>query len=85
MLWVVTPEGSDQWNLAKVPDARFTAKAECQRQADDLNAFEATMTKAHGTSHQSHDAFTCFPCFVDPRLEGALLYEGASPPGIKKK
>ena len=43
------------------------------------------MTKAHGTSREAHDAFTCFPCTVDPRPEGALLYEGAKPPGIKKK
>jgi hypothetical protein len=85
VLWVEAPEGSDQWNIPKVPESRFTVKADCQRRADDLNVFEATMTKAHGTSREAHDAFTCFPCTVDPRPEGALLYEGAKPPGIKKK
>jgi hypothetical protein len=39
-------------------------------------------TKAHGTSREARDAFTCFPC---TRPEGALLYEGANGPGIKKK
>jgi hypothetical protein len=85
VLWVETPEGSDQWNIAKVPGTRFAERADCQRRADDLNAFEATMTKAHGTSREAHDTFTCFPCTVDPRPEGALLYEGATPPGTKKK
>jgi hypothetical protein len=85
VLWVETPEGSDQWNIAKVPDSRFIVQADCQRRADDLNAFEATMSKAHGTSREARDAFTCFPCTVDPRPEGALLYEGANSPGIKKK
>jgi hypothetical protein len=85
VLWVEAPEGSDQWNIPNIPESRFTARAECQRRADDLNTFEATMTKAHGTRGAAHDVFTCFPCTVDPRPEGALPYEGANPTGIKKK
>ena len=85
VLWVEAPTGSDQWSVASVPQPRFTAQEECQRRADDLNAFELTMHRAHGTSGEAHDAYSCQPCTVDPRPEGALPHEGADPRGTKGK
>jgi hypothetical protein len=82
VLWVEAPLGSDQWSVPDSPETRFTEKETCQRHADVLNAFEATMAKGHGGAL---DAFNCFPCTVDPRPEAALLYEGANPPGSKPK
>jgi hypothetical protein len=85
LLWVEAPTGSDQWSVASVPQSRFTAKEECQRSADDLNAFELTMHRMQGTRGEAHDAYSCQPCTVDPRPEGALLHEGANPRGPKGK
>ncbi len=83
VLWVETPTGSDHWNIANVPQSRFTAKVDCQRRADDLNAFELTMHRMQGTGGEAHDAYSCQPCTVDPRPEGALLYEGVDARGPK--
>jgi len=83
VLWVEAPTSSDQWSVASVPQSRFTAKEDCQRRANDLNAFELTMHRMQGTSGEAHDAYSCQPCTVDPRPEGALLYEGADPRGPK--
>ena len=83
VLWVEAPTGSDQWSIASVPQSRFTAKENCQRSADDLNAFELTMHKMQRTGSEVHDTYSCQPCTVDPRPEGALLYEGADPRGPK--
>jgi hypothetical protein len=83
VLWVEAPTGSDQWGIATAPQSRFTAKEDCQRRADDLNAFELTMHRGQGASGAAHDAYSCQPCTVDPRPEGALLYEGADPRGPK--
>lgn len=85
VLWVEAPTGSDQWSVASAPQSRFTAKDECQRRADDLNAFESTMHRMQGTSGEAHDAYSCQPCTVDPRPEGALLYEGTDPRAPKGK
>ena len=30
--------------------------------------------------HEARDEFSCLPCTVDPRPEGALLHEGATTP-----
>ena len=73
VLWVEAPLGSDQWSVPKVPQSQFESREECQKQADDLNAFERTLRKMHGASGQASDAFSCFPCTVDPRPEAALL------------
>jgi hypothetical protein len=81
VLWVEAPTGSDQWSVASVPQSRFTAKGDCQRRADDLNASELTMHRAQGSSGAAHDAYSCQPCTVDPRPEGAVLYEGMDPKG----
>jgi hypothetical protein len=83
VLWVEAPAGSDQWSAASVPQSRFTAKEDCQRRADDLNAFELTMHRAQGTTGEARDAYSCQPCTVDPRPEGALQYEGSDPRGPK--
>ena len=85
VLWVEAPTGSDQWSVASVPQPRFTAQEDCQRRADDLNAFELTMHRAQGTTGEAHDAYSCQPCTVDPRPEGALQYEGSDPRGSKGK
>lgn len=85
VLWVEAPVGSDQWSIASVPQTRFTASKDCQRFADDLNAFELTMHKMHGSSGEARSEFSCLPCTVDPRPEGALLHEGATPLGPKGK
>lgn len=85
VLWVETPTGSDQWSVASVPQSRFTAKDDCVRRADDLNAFEATMHRMQGASGEAHDAYSCQPCTVDPRPEGALLHERADPREPKGK
>jgi len=83
VLWVEAPTGSDQWSIATDPQSRFTAKEDCQRRADDLNAFELTMHKMQRTGGDAHDAYSCQPCTVDPRPEGALLYEGVASRGPK--
>jgi hypothetical protein len=85
VLWVETPTGSDQWGIASVPQSRFTSKGDCQRRADDLNAFELTMHRMQGTGGEAHDAYSCQPCTVDPRPEGALLYEGVTPRGPRER
>jgi hypothetical protein len=77
VLWVEAPMGSDQWSVASAPRTRFTARDDCQRLADDLNVFEGTMHLAEGASGVAHDAYSCQPCTVDPRPEGALVHEGA--------
>ena len=62
-LWVEAPTGSAQWTIASGPQSRFGAKGDCQRHADDHNAFEATMHKMQGTSGETpHDAYSCQPC-----------------------
>ncbi len=33
------------------------------------------MHRMQGTRGEAHDAYSCQPCSVDPRPEGALLYE----------
>lgn len=83
VLWVEAPTGSDQWSIATVPQTRFSAKGDCQRRAEELNAFELTMHRMQGTGGEAHDAYSCQPCTVDPRPEGALLYEGVDPRGPK--
>jgi hypothetical protein len=83
VLWVEAPTGSDQWSIAAVPQTRFIAKEDCQRNADDLNAFELTMHNMQRTGGEAHDTYSCQPCTVDPRPEGALLYEGVDPRGPK--
>jgi hypothetical protein len=85
VLWVEAPTGSDQWSVASALQSRFTAKEDCQRRADDLNAFELTMHRVQGTNGEAHDAYSCQPCTVDPRPEGALLHEGTDPRGPKGK
>lgn len=84
VLWVEAPTGSDQWSIATAPQSRFAAKDDCQRRADDLNVFEVTMHKMQRTGGEAHDSYSCQPCTVDPRPEGALLYEGASPRETKQ-
>ena len=84
VLWVEAPTGSDQWSIATVPQTRFSAKADCQRRAEELNAFELTMHRMQRTGGEAHDAYSCQPCTVDPRPEGALLYEGVDPLGPKE-
>ena len=79
VLWVEAPEGSDQWSVARIPQSRFGVRDECQRNADALNALELTMAKGEFAAGATHDVFTCFPCTVDPRPEGALLHEGLDP------
>jgi hypothetical protein len=83
VLWVEAPQGSDQWSIASVPQSRFTSKEGCQHLADDLNAFELTMGKMQRADGDAHDAFTCFPCTVDPRPEAAVLHEGRDARGPK--
>ena len=85
VLWVEAPLGSDQWSVAHIPESQFGAREECERQADDLNAFELIMAKGEFAGAAAHDVFTCFPCAVDPRPEGALLHEGLDPHGPKRK
>ena len=72
VLWVEAPLGADQWSVANVPQSRFETREECQKHADDLDAFDRSLTKMHGASGQAIDAFSCLPCTVDPRPEGAL-------------
>ena len=83
VLWVEGPTGSDQWSIADSPQPTFTARADCQRRADELNAFELTMHRMQRTGGAAHDAYSCQPCTVDPRPEGALLHEGVDPRGPK--
>src|SRR4030095_10948350 len=45
VVWVEAPAGSDQWSVASVPKSQFVTEEECQRQADNLNAFELPMVK----------------------------------------
>lgn len=81
VVWVEAPVGSDQWSVASVPQSQFPARGDCQRLADDLNAFESTMFNMQGLSGEGRDRFSCFPCTVDPRPEAALRYEGTDPRG----
>lgn len=74
-LWVESPVGSDQWSVASVPQPRFEGRNECQRLADDLSKFELTIAKMQGATGEANDAFSCLPCTVDPRAEGALLHD----------
>ena len=84
VLWVEAPGGSDQWSVANVRQPRFTANEDCQRMAGELNALELSIGEVLGMSGEARDAFSCLPCTVDPRPEGALLHEGPSPPGSRK-
>jgi len=79
VLWVEAPMGSDQWSVVRIPQSDFRTREECQQHAADLNALEVTLTKGEFTTGATHDVFTCFPCTVDPRPEGALLLEGLDP------
>ena len=85
VLWVETPQGSDQWSIASAPQARFDAKEECQRRADDLNVFERSMARMQRATGEANDAYSCFSCTVDPRPEGALTHEGATSRPAKTK
>ena len=85
VLWVEAPVGSDQWSIASVPQTRFTASKDCQRFADELNAFDLTMHKMQGASGEARSEFSCLPSTVDPRPDGALLHEGTTPHGPKGK
>jgi hypothetical protein len=67
------------------PSVSFTVKEDCERIANDLNTFEVTMHKMQRTGGEAHDAYSCQPCTVDPRPEGALLYEGVDPRGPRGK
>ena len=58
---------------------------ECERQADNLNAFERTVARMERVSGDTIGAFSCLPCTVDPRPEGALLHDNADPRGPKGK
>lgn len=78
VLWVETPQGSDQWSIAPAPQSRFEAKEECQRRADDLNSFERSMARMQRATGEANDVYSCFSCTVDPRPEGALTHEGAT-------
>jgi hypothetical protein len=71
-LWVEAPGGSDQWSLASGREIRFTAREDCQRRADAVNAFELAMHQIQGASGEARDVFVCLPCTVDPRTEAAL-------------
>jgi hypothetical protein len=51
--------------VAVIPQTRFTAKGDCQRRADDLNAFELTMHQMRGTGGEAHNAYSCQPCTVE--------------------
>jgi hypothetical protein len=79
VLWVEAPQGSDQWSIATAPESRFAGKEECQRRADDLNSFELTIARMHGTSGKANDECSCLPSSVDARPEGALPHERISP------
>jgi hypothetical protein len=81
VLWVEAPAGSDQWSVASVPESRFARREDCQRRADDLNTFELTVAKMQGASGNATDAFSCLPCTVDPRPEGALAPDTGSTTG----
>lgn len=85
VLWVETPATSDQWAIAAVPQSRFTAKESCERLAADLNTFELSMSSAHRARGEAHDTYSCLPCTVDPRPEGALPHEGVGPSGPRAK
>ena len=82
MLWVESPQGSDHWSTPGAGPTRFRARTDCQRHADELNALERDIGRAEGASGEGRDTFTCLPCTVDPRPEGALLHEapGAAAP-----
>lgn len=85
VLWVEAPVGSDQWSVASVDRSPFASREDCQRQADDLNTFELTVAKMQGASGKATDAFSCFPCTVDPRPEGALRPDTVDARGPKGK
>jgi hypothetical protein len=55
VLWVEAPTGSDQWSIATVPQTRFSAKGDCQRRAEELNALSLAavlvdVDERHGAS-----------------------------------
>ena len=83
LLWVETTMASDQWSVASVPEPRFVRREDCQRQADGLNSFELTVAKMQGATGNARDAFSCLPCTVDPRPEGALVPDTIDPRGLK--
>jgi hypothetical protein len=85
VLWIESPLGSDQWSVACVAQSRFASREDCQRQADDLNAFELTMARMHGMSGKAIDTFSCLPCTVDPRPDGALTLDKVDPREPKEK
>ena len=72
VLWVETPVGSDQWNIASVAPSRFNAKDECERRARHLNDSERAIAKMERATGEAGDLFSCLPDTVDPRPEGAL-------------
>jgi hypothetical protein len=59
VLWGEAPTGSDQWSIATVPQTRFAAKGDCQRRAEELNAFELAMHRMQRTGGEAHDAYSC--------------------------
>jgi hypothetical protein len=61
VLWVESPAGSDQWSVARISQARFTAREDCERQADNLNTFERTVAKMERVSGDANDVFSCLP------------------------
>ena len=75
MLWVESPEGSDLWTKVTIGSPAFESAEECARRAQELNALEAAFAKMQAA--QAHDLFTCLPDTVDPRPEGALLFDPA--------
>jgi hypothetical protein len=72
VLWVEAPLGSDEWSVARIPQARFAVKDECDRRAQRLNESELAIAKMERSGGESRDVFTCLPDTVDPRPEGAL-------------
>jgi len=67
------------------PPGSLHTRKECERQADNLIAFERTVARMQRVSCDTIDAFSCLPCTVDPRPEGALLHDNADPRGPKGK
>jgi hypothetical protein len=72
MLWAEVPAGSDHWTVAPLPQSKFKAKEDCQRQAQELNEQELAIAKMERASEAAHDLFVYLPDTVDPRPEGAL-------------
>jgi len=72
VLWVEAPLGSDEWSVARIPEARFAVKDECDQRAQQLNESERAIATMERSGGESRDVFTCLPDTVDPRPEGAL-------------